>query len=375
MDLDAIFTELESMGLDRDPVMELLLDVYAAGELYVYDRHIEREGAGRVELQFLLKGQKEWVVDVLLSYGIARMGAINYFISTDEERVYNSLELSQEAREYAARIFRKRLEMPEVAGILSRYPRRLLRAIALLAAELTPSGDLAVIKHRVLVGVPPALARVCRDPEACRKQIGSGGEYRSKNPEEICDEYYTDTKYSYKKVYTKPAFDIYLADQLMELGRVNEAAVRLFQELSTYKIAIYNYVLWPKSYESRSWGYFVTQYASLHSAYIAPPEVAALLYKKGEDLGDDLRELCLLKVLLHGVKKGELLRLLEALGIPEERIASDVELMRERCGCVSRYNWKGEPESPALIVTDKAKAMEEARVILKTMEDKVLQAA
>jgi len=281
-------------------------------------------------------------------------------------------KLTKESFELGSQIYGSYLRevANELEGILANYPARLIRIAALSAIE-PKKGTLLWLSVR-LQGLELSTAIFTEYLNLKMSVI---------SPEELAEAYGTSMRMyrdlrlvferlreTYTKIYNPRLYDIFMSKVLVKFdGNVHKKMLQLMEELSQLglagKIPIYD-----------SNGKHVGE------EYRAPPEMAYLLgeYSSEVDFFDEIRHrflaVQLLQLALKGkLTKGEVLTAIDKLGMSEEEVKVGLNIMYER-GITTKYNEKGELESPAFIVLDEEKAMEEIKRILTTVEDMILKA-
>jgi len=80
-----------------------------------------------------------------------------------------------------------------------------------------------------------------------------------------------------------------------------------------------------------------------------------------------------MRALREKLTKQNLLEALNRLGISEEEIKAALEITYEQ-GITSKYNEAGGPDSPAFIILDETKAIEEVKRTIDFIENMILHA-
>ena len=367
MKLEKFIEEIVSLGLPVDPVVDFIKVLYVAERL-PYEREIKRlEYPYPTEVLFEVE---DWIINLLKKYGLIPTGI-------SETTVYGEIAnvryyvLTEKGFELGSQIFQKHLKniTTKLVGVLSKYSPKLLKIIALSAINLRDrrAAWLSIRAEGLdleatLFGVTSTLEVLVMKPDQLFRMYETSkriyGDLRLA-PEGL--------KKARTKIYEPQIYDMFISRVLVNYnGRIHKKASSFMEDLSALGLAI-------KIPDYSSKGEY------LGEKYRAPPEIVYLLEEWTSDV--DLSEIrrpflaveLIMRALREKLTKQNLLEALNRLGISEEEIKAALEITYEQ-GITSKYNEAGGPDSPAFIILDETKAIEEVKRTIDFIENMILHA-
>ena len=362
MKLEQFIEEVSSLGLSVSDVLNFLVNLYVAKEL-PYEVEVKPDYHSQIVFEV-----DNWVIELLHKYGIL-IGGLTESSLYGKHAIVRFHKFTEEGFKLGAEAFRRHMVevYPLVSEIIGEYPVNLIKVLSLCSMNLkTGRPEWLDVKNKGF-DLSTALSRARIDLEVSKLSQNQILE-RCKAFNDSCRILVKDflVKLDIGLEASMPHYyDIYLSKFLMEYnGKVLEEANKLMEKLSSLGVAIKVPV-------------YDTKGKYIWDAYRVPPEIACIFFAKSINASlSQVRNTflaieLLIRAMYIGLTKSSLLEKIKNLGISESELKLAINLMYQR-GLTSKYNEAGGPDSPAFIVIDKERALEEAEIAVSQLEDTIL---